>query len=665
MDNSITLISSILRDFEQNVSINSSIQLSILTLASSLKNRKCYLAIHDVKIDFYDQEEINTFVDYLLNFNSKYYGFSTINVSYHISLEIARVLKERNPDVIVIMGGPQATATAWDSMEAFSWVDYIICNEGDFSLNELLEKLDQNQSIEEVPGLLYRKDDQICQNKAQMIQNLDSLNIPRYTNIANYHDLINKYLGKTFELDIGRGCPFSCTYCSTCQFFNQTYRIKSNRRILDEIKVLSEDYQSTSISFTHDMLTYNKANIIDLCEQLKAEGKYSWTCSVRLDTIDEDIIRSFAESNCMGVFIGIETGSQRMQSLIKKRINLSTLNSKLDLFNKYKVERSCAFMCGFPEETLDDIQQTLNCVVDCLMHLSKVQMSVLSPVPQTEVYEQYKNNLSFDGFMGDFSRILISESELNNYLLKYPKIFSSFYYINHPTINRKFFIFLNLMINKINFYKFTLFCLFTYLKKNQPKVFQKYILNFCNEVYPIIDKIQFQKESNYFDQKLKIIVNKVSKKYKIPFLQSIFNYELTHESLIQISLLKNLCHLPNNNSYDPITKDENIKLKISDHTSFLESPYNIKEILMDCVDKVSLSKNIEPDHKKYCMLFLHKDLSELYEMDDNMYYLLSICEKPRKVSYLTRKMKQKFDYWTSDYSIDAVNILLSEKLLSR
>lgn len=664
MDNSITFISCILREFEHNEISKTDLQLSIVTLASSIKNRNCYLAIRDLSIDFYDQDEINTFVDYLLNFNSKYYGFSTINVSYHISLEIARVLKERNPEVIIIMGGPQATATAWDSMETFPWVDYIICNEGDFSLNELLEKLDQNQSIEEVPGLLYRKGEQIYQNKAKMIQNLDSLNIPRYTNITNYKDFAEKLIGKTFELDIGRGCPFSCTYCSTCQFFNQTYRIKSNARILEEINVLTEDYQSFSISFTHDMLTYNKANILELCELLKVEDKYTWTCSVRLDTIDEDIIRSFSESNCMGVFIGIETGSQRMQSIIKKRLNLNTLLDKLDLFNKYQVEKTCAFMCGFPEETMDDIQQTVNCIVDCILKFARVQISSLSPLPLTEVYEKNKDNLSFDGFMGDFSRILLSESEKKNYILKYPRIFSSFYYINHPTINRNFFIFLNLLVNKSNNYRFTIFCLLAYFKEYHPKVFEKYVLNFCNEVYPKLIKIDYSLRRKFFDQKLKLIVNKVTKKY-LPYLCSIFDYELTHECLKQVSIVKYLSHKENNENFTKIEDERKVTLRISDKASFLKCDYDVKKILIDCIKDKRVRLDINKEEKKYCMMYIFKDLSELYEIDDNLYHFLSLCVKPITIDSINKNMKKRFENWTMTQTIEAANYLISENILTR
>jgi len=461
MDNSITFIDYMLRDSSIE---NIQFPLGLLCLAANIKDRDCYIAKFDNVEYFSEDIHFKNAVDKILSYGSKYFGFSTICSTYHITLRLAEELKKIKNDAIIIFGGPQATATSTSSMQNFNYIDFIVLNEADHSLPVLLKHLDSNESFNSVNGVIYRgSNDTLIKNDPVFIEDLNTLPIPSTESIQNPEE--HNFYKTEILIDIGRGCPFSCTYCSTCLFFNKRYRMKTIERIIREINFYIDKYKIRAINTTHDMLTYNKDFIIELCSEFCKIENLQWTCSVRLDCVDEDIIKALSNSGCKAVFIGVESGSSRIQKLIKKNLNLSSLTETLMLFYKYKIEATCAFMSAFPFELKEDISQTFKAILDSLYCLADAQNSLLSPVPGTKLFEEYQNELKFDNTYGSFSNSLLTSYEINKYIKKYPDIFSTFYYIENENIDREFYKFSNHLISQLGSYKYTISMLVRILEK--------------------------------------------------------------------------------------------------------------------------------------------------------------------------------------------------------
>ena len=113
-----------------------------------------------------------------------------------------------------------------------------------------------------------------------------------------------------------------------------------------------------------------------------------------------------ARSGCRGIYFGVETGSQTLQQLVKKRLNISLLDPTLTQAKEVGINVTTSFITGFPEETFSDLKATVDCLENCLRispATTSLQLHLLTPEPGTALYEEHKNQLFMDGFISDFN----------------------------------------------------------------------------------------------------------------------------------------------------------------------------------------------------------------------------------------------------------------------
>lgn len=283
-------------------------------------------------------------------------------------------------------------------MARFPYVDYIVRNEGEVTLPLLIEKLSSAEDPGALLGITYRRGGKVVTNPdAPLIADLDLIPFPAY-------DLAPP-LGGTVEVEVGRGCPFNCTFCSTSTFFRRAYRLKSTRRILEELRFLRDNYHVNSVSFTHDMFTANKKRVREIChEMLAADLKLDWTCSARVDCVTPELLETMQRAGCRGIFFGIETGSPRMQRLVNKRLKLDLVNPILRSCRDLGIKSTASFIVGFPDETQEDIELSLRKALDCICAgAQETQLHLCSPQPGTPLTLDNQDRLTFTGNTGDFA----------------------------------------------------------------------------------------------------------------------------------------------------------------------------------------------------------------------------------------------------------------------
>ena len=209
-------------------------------------------------------------IERILGMEPKVVSFYTLWPHYHIMLRIAKELKARRNDLFIVLGGPQASATAFDTMNAAPWVDYICTGEGENTIVPFIESiLNHNcQDIQSVLGLYYRKDGVVVHNDMNIpLCDLDTL--PHWDDrlCAIYHENPNPGWDSPYyfmPIDAGRGCPYNCTFCCSSHFWKRTYRLKSPARILEDIRYYYEKYGITSFWFSHDAITTNRELITEV-----------------------------------------------------------------------------------------------------------------------------------------------------------------------------------------------------------------------------------------------------------------------------------------------------------------------------------------------------------------------------------------------------------------
>jgi radical SAM superfamily enzyme YgiQ (UPF0313 family) len=362
------------------------------------------------------------------------YGFGTICSSYPLTLRIATTLKELDPGCRIVLGGPQATATADETVAAFPAVDAVVRGEADAVFPALLDALASSSDLAAVPGLTYRSGGGVVHTRdAPLIDDLDALPSPAY----HLYPALRR--AESVPLEVGRGCPFSCTFCSTSAFFGRRFRLKSPARIVEEMRTLLRTYGLDCFELVHDNFTVDRSRVVAFCDALASCGEgFSWSCSSRTDSLDDDLLEQMRSAGCTGVFFGIESGSPTIQRAIGKRLDLAAARTRLRRIDRRGIPATVAFITGFPEETPEDLRDTVELLVDSLrFDRLEPQLTLLSPLAGTAIHERHRHELVRDAIVSDMAFQGEEQDRADDALIdRYPDIFSTFYSVPTRWLDR-------------------------------------------------------------------------------------------------------------------------------------------------------------------------------------------------------------------------------------
>jgi radical SAM superfamily enzyme YgiQ (UPF0313 family) len=416
----------------------SSLSLGLLSLASVLRSAGHQIALIDVNRAVengllpLDHSYYNCVAERIIAEDPMLVGFSTMCNSYHITLRMAEALKKRLPNVPIILGGPQASVVDEQTLRSFPFIDLILRGEAEITLPLLIEELAAGRKEYKTRGVTWRAHNEIVRNPdSPLLPDLDSLPMPAY-------DLLPDDANQTGILDAGRGCPFRCTFCSTSLFWKRRFRLKSIDRILEEMRWLKHHYGARTFTFQHDMFTLNKRRIHEFCDRLIDENwEITWGCSARVDCVTPELLEHMARAGCNAIFYGVETGSPRMQQLIRKNLKLEQAWDTINATVKFGISPTVSFIAGFPDETEADLRQTL-LMIQRLIAVPKVsvQLHLLGPEPGTLDYENNRERLRLDHYHSDIAGTVYRFLE-PQWFREYAQLFSSFYYYETPAMPRE------------------------------------------------------------------------------------------------------------------------------------------------------------------------------------------------------------------------------------
>jgi len=388
-------------------------------------------------VPFYQIGELTTLAAFLDSamaaiekHHPKIVSFYTRCDTYHIMLKLAERIKSLWPEVYTVMGGPQADITAEDTIRQIPYVDFICCGEGETTIVPLFSSLLKGQPDTSVAGLVYRENGQVIKNpRPELVKDLDSIPMIDYS-FFHYVERPHTIERAAFPIDVGRGCPFGCTYCSTKSFWGRKFRLKSPERIVAEIKQIHDTFGVTNFNFNHDMFTMNRKAVIKTCALMKElDFPLRWHCSARLDCIDPELLDIMTDSGMSSIYIGIETGSPRMQKLVNKNLDLTNAVPIMSYLKGHDCKTTASFIYGFPEETEEDLSQTMRLIADLLKLKSVlVQTHLCAFFVGTELSRRYLSEMTKteqisdatgDYFLAECSDLTDAHPDLFQHLLEY------------------------------------------------------------------------------------------------------------------------------------------------------------------------------------------------------------------------------------------------------
>ena len=308
------------------------------------------------------------------------------------AFEMAR--KGKKMGCTVIVSGSDAA----DNYEKYfpHGVDYVVRGEGEQTLKELLQKLEQRGDTTSIHGLVFKKFGQTIVNSSRKVTtNLDSLPFAAWdlADIDSYRKVWMKYHGY-FSLNIAttRGCPFKCNWCAKPIYGNR-YSSRSPENVMQEIEMLLKTYQPDHFWMTDDIFGLKPGwvqSFRDLVKNKNLSFKYKIQSRVDL-LLEEDTIEALSQSGAETVWVGAESGSQKILDAMDKGTTVAQIHEATGLLKQKNVKVAFFLQFGYLGETSQDINSTIDMVLDLLP--DEVGISVSYPLPGTKFYEKVKDQL--------------------------------------------------------------------------------------------------------------------------------------------------------------------------------------------------------------------------------------------------------------------------------
>lgn len=405
--------------------------LGLISLIAVLRNGGYTAELYDPKIEMNsgklktDKHLYKNIAKKLLRMNPDVIGFTSLGCNFICTARIARYVKEARPDIPIMLGGPHATVLSKEIMERFTQFDVIVRHEAELKIIPVVESLSKND-YSHIPGISWRVNGTITETPGDTaIQDLDELPFPAYDQFP-----IGELGMRTIHVEAGRGCPFKCTFCSTATFFGRRYRLKSAKRLCAELDFLNKKYGITDFGLTHDLFTVNRAKVIEFCEEVMDRG-YTWTCSARMDCVDPELLRIMKKAGCRSIYYGIETGSNRMQEITKKKLALSLFYDTLQNTMELDMAATVSFITGYPQEIETDVADTLNMIASVFFlgykRLPQTQLHLLTPEPGTALMNSFRDQMDFDNYITDFNFPTLDDED-ETIMQQHPDIFMNHHY---------------------------------------------------------------------------------------------------------------------------------------------------------------------------------------------------------------------------------------------
>jgi radical SAM superfamily enzyme YgiQ (UPF0313 family) len=371
---------------------------------------------------------------YICSYDNWYLGFSTRCDTYPYVLEVARRCRQVKPNAVIILGGPQATSVDVLTLETFPFVDIVVRGEGEITLAKLVRTLEDGLSLDSVEGITFRDEaGNVKRNPGTaLIDELGNLPFPAY---EKYDELYGDIHPEYGNVELGRGCPFKCSFCFTAEMWEHKYRVRTIDSLLEQVCFLRDRYDIKYFRLIHDNVIFKRSHYIEelIARFTEEKPSVSWSASTRVDTLELDLLPSLREAGLSDLYFGIETGAENIKKQLNKRFSIEQVRQVLENMDKAGIAATLSFIIGFPSENQEDMEETLSFALDCAVHkvVKCVQFHSLAPTTGTRLYAELKDRIRYNGTYSNHNgEIPMREASIRQLIKNHKDIFSSFYTID-------------------------------------------------------------------------------------------------------------------------------------------------------------------------------------------------------------------------------------------
>jgi anaerobic magnesium-protoporphyrin IX monomethyl ester cyclase len=374
------------------------VQTGVMSISAVLKQdgHECDILVENLERDF---------LGAITESKPDAIGISCTTGSHIWTKQTASRIKKKM-DVPIVVGGPHPTF--YPSAMDDSNIDIICIGEGEHAILELAQSIDRGSDITRIQNLWVRDSEgHVQKNRLRpLIQDLDTL---PFVDRELYH----KYKPlRAYEhspiIVTGRGCPYSCSFCfnrTLREMYSETgdryVRRRSVTNVIDEIRKVQANYDARRILFMDDTFILGRTWVLSFLEAYRELVALPFSCLVRADLIDEQIVKTLKGAGCFFVRMGIESGNELLRNqVLNKRVTTEQIKNATRLIKKHGIKLATNSILGIPGETVDTALETLHLNVS--IHPDFAWCALLQPYPKTEIanyavkHRYLEDNFSFD-----------------------------------------------------------------------------------------------------------------------------------------------------------------------------------------------------------------------------------------------------------------------------
>ena len=354
---------------------------------------------HEVKI--LDAGKENLTWDKFKEIVKENYDIIGIQMFTHEILDVEKHIKiiRENSDSTIIVGGAHISGLPEKTMKMD--IDFGFIGESEIGIREFI-KLKKEEyiaaNLSHIPNLVWKMEENIIVNKKTQYKNLDDIQYPAWDLMpVNEYPLAphGSFSRKKIVAPIiaTRGCPYKCTFCGGKSVTGIKLRTRSVKNIIDEILFLYDKYKVKEFQIVDDNFTLKNKFVTEFCERiisLNLDLALSLPNGIRIDSLNEELLKLMEKAGFYSFAIGIESGNDRILKIMKKDLDKETIREKIELIKKHtKINITGFFLIGYPGETEEEILETIEFAKS--LNIDKASFMFVMPLPGSELWDLYED----------------------------------------------------------------------------------------------------------------------------------------------------------------------------------------------------------------------------------------------------------------------------------
>lgn len=359
-----------------------------LAYSTALLKREAKAArLIDAIAESFNEQE---FIGKVISNNPELVVIETSTPSFKNDMDILQDIHRRLPAAKTVLCGPHASVFPEEILAEYDFIDYVLVGEYEYTLLDLVNRLENNSDLSSVKGLVYRQHSKIKINASrQAANNLDDLPWPERQDVPvyKYNDGFAGLPVPNVQMWASRGCPFKCVFCLWPQtlYKEHKYRKRNPVDVIDEMEFLVKKLYFKAVYFDDDIFNIDRNYVLAICAQIiKRNIDVPWAVMARADLMDEKLLDNLAAAGLCAIKYGIESADEKILKFCRKDMDLDKAYHMIEYTKKLGIKIHLTFCLGFPQETKQTVDKTVNFIQKARPYSS--QFSFATPLPGTEYF---------------------------------------------------------------------------------------------------------------------------------------------------------------------------------------------------------------------------------------------------------------------------------------